>query len=186
MVHELYCFNEIYFFLSFPPRSSSFPPLNAPRSSALSLAPKTELHVFNAPKVKTNNKKEKYTEIYSSLSINYLHHHQQHHHRHSLLHVWHHRRYIKHTYKKTTNGSFQYEQSEVKLGSVVLVDGFRGNRRMPRFWSRLNEEKKKKKKRMFSKLRFINLVNLPPGSDIDFMVGTGRLTQEQLWTGECS
>lgn len=55
------------------------------------LRTKTELHVFNALKVKWTIKKE-YTEIYSSLSLNHLHHRQQQHRRHSLLHVWHHRR----------------------------------------------------------------------------------------------
>lgn len=88
---------------------------------------------------KTNNKKES-TEIYSSLNLN--HHHgeqQQHHHRHSLLHVWHHRRHTNtKAHKEATVPGLCWQLVMVSPNTKDKVSfwTFWGECCTPRVWSR--------------------------------------------------
>lgn len=96
MVHE-YCFDGFF--------------IPAQRSSNVScrvtdFVQRRRVACVQCTESQMNNKKE-YTEIYSSLSLN---HRQQQHRRHSLLHVWHHRR-NKNTLKKTKLMFFHFVSS---------------------------------------------------------------------------
>lgn len=107
MVHEQYCFDVFFVFLplvyvlmlfSFAHHRSCGRTPDAPRTPPLAslTSYKDRVACVQCTESQINNKKE-YTEIYSSLSLNHHHlhlHHrqQQQHRRHSLLHVWHHRR----------------------------------------------------------------------------------------------